>query len=109
GMFVVAVAIAAIAHEGLRRSLYGFPWDSPTKVESIEPWPLPIYENVNPQVPFKKAVLTVVLLTSWLGGLTHFFNFHTTTVTFLSAVIGLVSCLIRLAIYCGNYKPPLTV
>ena len=107
-MLAVSVAIAAIAHEGLRRSLYGFPWEGPAKVETNEPWPLPIYENVNPQIPFEKAVFTVVLITSWLGGLTHFFNFQTTTVAFLSAVIGLVSCLIRLTIYCANYKPPLT-
>jgi hypothetical protein len=108
-MLLLAISMTAIAHEGLRGSLYGFPWELTTAAVPEEPWPMPIYDNVNPRVPPRKAAFTAVLLASWAGGLVHFFGLRPSTVAFFSAIICLLACLIRLSIYCGSYSPPLTL
>jgi len=108
-MLALSLAMAAIGHEGARRSLYGFPWDPKGKVPPEDPWPMPIYEDVKPIMPARTVVLTVVLVCSWLGALAHVFHFQASNVAIFSIVVGLLGCLIRWGIYCGSYKPPLTL
>jgi hypothetical protein len=109
-MLGVAVVLCLIGHEGLRTSLTTFPWEETEKKKvSSEPWPLPIYENAGPRVGFGEAVLGVGLAMSWYGALIYQLQAKGETVVMEAAIAAIGAGVIRWLVYCGTYRPPLTL
>jgi len=109
-MLGVAVVLCLIGHEGLRKSLTTFPWEGAEKKKgNSDPWPLAIYEDVGPRVGFGEAFLGVALAMSWYGALIYQLQAKEETVVMEAVIAAIGVSVIRWLVYCGTYRPPLTL
>ena len=112
---ILATSITAllflISQLGLRRSLSAFPWDAAPKDLSHSGYPGRDLRECKPMVRSRSALLSCILLGTWVWAVLDLEHIHGTLADLLttSLVTAFVVAISRLLVYCALYHPPITL